>query len=349
MALITFKGISQNSSISKPLTDEEFLSIREEYFKKPDKELVEKQFRSIQQGGVKMNYIQDYYLKEVMSKAIGTRASWSIWDGLQNREIMEYFNGKVANNKKVFPDKDSLATKIATAFRLCGIRYCVKVPNFPLKVASKIIAKYNVNGNYYDYSCGWAARLLATLQNNINYFGTDPNDELFPKLMDIASDYKLANVANTSIVTLRCQGSQTFVPEWENKMGLCFSSPPYYSLEDYQIGKEQSYKKGMTYAEWRDSFIKPTVENCFRYLIPGGHFIFNVKSFRDYKTNEVYPIERDFLYEALNLGMEHVCIEPMTNIKRCHGNAGGGEYGDTGSKLMFSNNDERMHVLVKKP
>ena len=348
MATITFKGITQNSSISKHISDQEFASIEQDYYKKPDKDLVDRQFQSIANGGDKMNYIQDYYLKEVMSKAVGTRASWSIWDGIRNREIMEYFAGKVDSNKKVYPDTMTLAEKIATAFRLCGIRYCVKVPNFPLKVASGIIAKYNVNGNYYDYSCGWGARLLATLQNNVNYFGTDPNTELVPQLDAIASDYKNAVSTNVSITDVRCQGSQTFVPEWEGKMGLCFSSPPYFSLEDYQIGDDQSYKKGMTYDEWRNGFVNPTVENCFRYLIPGGYFIFNVKSFRDYKTNEIYPIERDFLYEALKLGMEHVCIEPMTNIKRCHGAAGGGEYDKTGSKLMFSDNDERMHVL-KKP
>ena len=271
-----------------------------------------------------MNHIQDYYLKEVMSKAIGTRASWSIWDGIRNKEIMEYFAGKVDKNKNVYPDTMTLAEKIATAFRLCGIRYCVKVPNFPLKVASRIISKYNVNGNYYDYCCGWGSRLLASLQNNVNYYGTDPNDELIVDLLNIACDYKMVNWENTSNVSIICKGSQTFVPEWENKMGLCFSSPPYYSLEDYQIGEEQSYKKGMTYAEWRDGFIGQTVENCYKYLIPGGYFIFNVKSFRDYSTGEIYPIEKDFLYESLKLGLEHVCIEPMTNIKRCHGAAGGG-------------------------
>ena len=130
-------------------------------------------------------------------------------------------------------------------------------------------------------------------------------------------------------------------------MGLCFSSPPYFSLEDYGIGKEQSYKKGMTYKEWRDGFIPQTVENCYRYLVKGGYFIFNVKSFRDYKTNEIYPLERDFLYESLKIGFEHVCIEAMTNNKRCHGAANGGEYED-GKKIMFSDNDERMHVLIKR-
>ena len=195
---------------------------------------------------------------------MGTRASWSIWDGIHNREIMEYFAGKVDSNKKVFPDTQSLAKKIETAFRLCGIRYCVKLPNFPLKTASEIVAKYNVNGNYYDYSCGWGSRLMAALQNNVNYFGTDPNTELVPRLNGLSSDYKRVNPSNASIIDIRCHGSQRVVSDWIGKMGLCFSSPPYFSLEDYQIGEEQSYKAGMTYEEWRDSFIYPTVDNCHR-------------------------------------------------------------------------------------
>ena len=347
MSRITYKGITQNSSISKPLTDEEFESIRREFYQKPDFSEVQAQMKTLHKGGTRMNLVYDNYFKEVMSKAIGTRASWSIWDGLQNKEIMEYFNGKVADNKKVFPDTMSLAKKIETAFRLCGIRYCVKLPNFPLKVAADVISRYNVNGNYHDYSCGWGSRLLGALKNNVNYFGVDPNEELVERLRECGRDYKTANPECTANVEIRCQGSQTFVPEWEGKMGLCFSSPPYYSLEDYQIGEGQSYKRGMTYQEWRDGFIPQTVENCWRYLEKGGYFIFNVKSFRDYGTNEIYPIERDFMYESLKIGFKHVCVENMENKKRCHGCAQGGEYSD-GKKLMFSDNDERMHVFVKE-
>ena len=36
MSLITYKGISQNSSISTSITDEEFASIEREYYQKPD-------------------------------------------------------------------------------------------------------------------------------------------------------------------------------------------------------------------------------------------------------------------------------------------------------------------------
>ena len=43
MAKITYKGITQNSSIEKKLTDEEFKQIAIDYYRKPDFSLVEKQ------------------------------------------------------------------------------------------------------------------------------------------------------------------------------------------------------------------------------------------------------------------------------------------------------------------
>lgn len=340
MALITYKGISQNSSISKPITDEEFASIEREYYQKPDFELVKKQLKSVHDGGTRTNHIYDYYFKEVMSKAVGTRASWSIWDGIRNREIMEYFAGKVDKNKKVFPDTNSLAKKIETAFRLCGIRYCVKLPNFPLKTVVEMLNKYNVNGNYYDFSCGWGSRLLGSLKCNVNYFGTDPNDELVGHLNDLVKDYKEVNDDSKSSVDIRCQGSQTFVPEWENKMGIAFSSPPYFSLEDYQIGEGQSYKKGMTYREWSDGYIPDTVRNIWKYLVSGGYFLFNVKDFRDYKTNECYPIASDFIKHAKECGFEFVGFEELKNIKRCHGDV-------SGKDVTLNDNAEKIHVFRK--
>lgn len=121
MAKITYKGITQNSSIEHKLTDEEFKQIAIDFYKKPDFIEVKKQLKKIHIGGTLMNKIYEYYLKEVMSKAIGPGASWSIYDGIHNKEIMEYFAGKTMVNKKIFPDTNTLADNINinTAFRLC--------------------------------------------------------------------------------------------------------------------------------------------------------------------------------------------------------------------------------------
>ena len=340
MALIDYKGIQQNSSIEKPLTDEEFLSLSVDYYRKPDIELVKRKLKTIANGGTRMNHVYDYFIKEVMSKSIGTRASWSIYDGLHNRQIMEYFNGKVDKNKKVFPDTMSLIEKIETAFRICGIRYCVKLPNYPLKSVYAILDKYNVNGNWYDFSCGWASRLLGALSRNINYFGTDPNHELTPKLIEISNLYKQVNGGCDSIVDIRTQGSQTLVDEWKGKIGLAFSSPPYFNLEDYQIGDDQSYKTGMSYSMWVDSYLKPTIHNIWEYLTNDGNFVINVKSFREYSTNVVYDIEGDVKNISESIGFRLTETLNLNNIKRCHGDI-------SGKDVSFNKNDEKIFVFRK--
>jgi hypothetical protein len=102
----------------------------------------------------------------------------------------------------------------------------------------------------------------------------------------------------------------------------------------------------MEYSEWVNGFVYPTVENCARYLVHGGHFIVNVKNFRDYKTNEIYPLELDFAKAAKENGFKFVAREALVNKKRCHGAAGGGEY-DNGKKIMFSDNDEKIYVFMR--
>lgn len=301
---------------------------------------VKKQLKKIAEGGTRINLVYDYFIKEVMSKSIGTRASWSIWDGLHNRQIMEYFAGKVDKNKKVFPDTMSLAEKIETAFRLCGIRYCVKLPNYPIKSVDAILNKYNVNGNWYDFSCGWGSRLLGGLRNKVNYYGTDPNYELTEKLNELASLYKEVNGDGTTVVDIRTQGSQTLIEEWIGKMGLAFSSPPYFNLEDYQFGEEQSYKPGMSYQTWVDSYLVPTIENIWEYLTKDGNFVINVKSFREYSTNVVYDIEGDVKNISESIGFVLIETFGLNNIKRCHGDI-------SGKDVSFNDNQEKIFVFKK--
>lgn len=338
MALIEYKGIKQNSSIEKKLSDEEFKQIAIDYYKKPDFKEVEKQFKKIHNGGTVMNKIYDYYIKEVMSKAIGPRASWSIYDGLHYKPIMEYFAGKTSVNEKIFPKTNTLAQNIETAFRLCGIRYCVKLPNYPISSVDLIINDYNVNNNWYDFSCGWAARLLGALHNDINYFGTDPNYELVDKLNEIITDYKKINETSKSKVDIRCCGSEEFIPEWENKIGVAFSSPPYYNLEDYVIGN-QSYKPGTSYEEWLENYMRNTIKNIYKYLVNDGYFIINVKNFNEYK------IENDVNRIAKEEGFILFDIETLKNIKRCHGDVKSAR-GD--KEVTLNDNDEKIYIFKKK-
>ncbi|MCQ2564748.1 MAG: hypothetical protein MJ152_02685, partial [Clostridia bacterium] len=249
------------------------------------------------------------------------------------KELVAHFWAKTQENKNVFPDTMTPIEKIKTAFRLGGKGVATKVSNFPMDTIDKIIRYYNVNDNYYDFSCGWGVRLASALKHNVNYFGTDPNYLLVERLEQYAKDYhKLC--FNSSIVDIRCQGSEHFVKEWENKIGLAFSSPPYFYLEDYKIG-DQSFKQGTSYQSWLDNYMRPTIKNIYRYLIDNGYFLMNINNFDKFKLCE------DVLNIATSEGFELYCCHTLTNISRCVGQKGK-------DGVNFNDNNEKIMVFIKK-
>ena len=255
---IKYKGEELNTSIKvEHLTYEEFKQIQSEYLEKPSKEEVIKQLKKIHNGGTQMNKIVDYFLKFVMGEVVVGNSKWSVNDVFKSKDVMEYFYSKSLLNEKVF-NSDSKMKNIMTAIRLGGKNVATKATNFPIKSVREILELYNVNNNYYDFSCGWGARMLGSLSCGINYYGTDPNYMLTKRLKLIEIAYKQANNVDT-IVDIKTQGSEIFIPEWENKIGVAFSSPPYFDFEDYKVGN-QSINYG-NYDKWKELYFVPTIEN----------------------------------------------------------------------------------------
>lgn len=341
MAKITYKGITQNSSIEHKLTDTEWLSIREGYYQKPGIEVVKKQLKSIHNGGTKMDKIYEYYLKDIMSKCVGPGASWSIYDGLKYKPIVEYLIGKAYSSPKAYDvGVKPLCYSFARTLLTAGIRYCVRLPNFPIKTVDMILDKYcPKNGNWYDFSCGWAARMLGALHKGVNYYGTDPNYELCDILQTIAQDYRDVNNI-TNMPTILAHGSEIRNDDWESIMDLAFSSPPYFDVEDYKIG-DQSWKPGVSYKEWVDDYVRPTIENIYFYLKQGGYFAVNVKNV---KGRPDIDIEKTWCDIADKVGFTFIGIESRQNEHRPHG--------DTQTKLgnkkaYKQNNNEKIFIFQK--
>lgn len=332
--IIKYKDKILETSIYKEITDNNYNQIVRDYYSKPDFNTVKKQFISISKGGVKNNHITNYYVKDLMAKTLVYFNKWSIEDVLEYKPLVEFFMGKANNNKKVFPDTMTDCEKIETAFRLCGKGVASKPANFPIKTIDEILNKYNVNNNWYDFSCGWGARLTGALKHNVNYYGTDPNFLLTERLNQLSKDYKECLNQN-NITDIRTQGSEIFIPEWENKMGLAFSSPPYFYLEDYKIG-DQSYKEGKSYQEWKDTYLECTFKNIFKYLIDNGYFILNINNFKDYMLVE------DSIEIAKKVGFSLIGEHTLNNIKRVYGTT------DINSKGGFNDNNERILIFMKE-
>lgn len=264
--------------------------------------------RKIAGTGVRCNKINQYYFKELMAQVQSSEARWSLADVLESRELLGIFKSKVLSNTSFYPPDNPIIINIETALRLGGKAYAQFPTQFPIKTAHNILNKYNVNNNYYDFSCGWGVRLMSALRKNINYYGTDPNYLLVNKLNELTNDWK-SIIKNKSEVDIRAQGSETFIPEWENKIGLAFSSPPYFNLEDYKIG-QQSYKTGTMYKEWLEAYMRPTINNIRKYLIKDGYLAINIKNTKD------YAIATDTMKIIEEAGFKFIGTELLTQRNR---------------------------------
>ena len=147
------------------------------------------------------------------------------------------------------------------------------------------------------------------MRNNINYFGTDPNHELYERLLELKQDYKSVAMFHNSTVDIRNTGSEVFHEDWKNKMGLAFSSPPYFLLEDYKTG-EQSAQQDTSYEDWQELYLRPTFRNIKEYLIDEGYFMINIK---DYSK---FTLEADSKRIAIEEGFEFIENIPLSPINR---------------------------------
>ena len=238
------------------ISTELFYELKDLFYKRPTFEELKQNILEIEGGSYNNKVITNFFVKDLMSHTKVYINKWTIEDVFNCKQLLGYFISKVKSNTLVYPPDEPLIKNIETAFRLGGIGVAGKVSNFPLKTVDLILRKYNVNNNYYDFSCGWMARLTGALRNNVNYFGTDPNYILIERIKQYTEYYKKVVNENTLFtkdcsVDVRCQGSEIFVPEWENKIGVAFSSPPYFYLEDYRIGN-QSCNVNTSYEDWKN-------------------------------------------------------------------------------------------------
>ena len=199
--------------------------------------------------------------------------------------------------------------------------------DFPFERCRELIRKYNTNNVMYDPSCGWGSRLCACINEGVDYYGTDPNDKLIPRLQKMG-DMTKSVLHSSSCFKLYCQGSEHPIESLVGKCGLILTSPPYFDLEDYRYG-EQSIV-GRDYGRWKEEFLRPTLQNCYEYLTEDGHAIINIKNTGKYKMFD------DTLRLAEEVGFKLKCFETL-EVKQRYAN----------NETHSLNNDESCMVLVK--
>jgi hypothetical protein len=180
----------------------------------------------VRNGGTNTTAITNYFFKDLMCNVKLYTPKWTINETFECDDLIRYYYSRTQSNDNLWPKDKSTIENIYTAIRIGGAGVAMKPSNFPMRTIDEILKKYNINNNYYDFSCGWGVRMLSALKNSVNYHGTDPNHVLVDRLRELHREYADISIFEAN-ADIRCTGSEVFHADWENKMGLAFSSPPY--------------------------------------------------------------------------------------------------------------------------
>lgn len=252
----------------------------DEIFKKFSDEELLKDIDSYRYGKGKLNKVLRQWFEECIFKCIAPRGNKSPWEALQNDEDIAKMFEIISRNTKFYNGNEIQNIK---SFIRNGGQITRKVANFCPKNARDIYFRYNdIHGrtlNCLDTSAGFGSRMSAVLLSGHNYYGIDPNEELYDKLFDYWCWLYLHNIiSDGQECELKDCGSEIFIPEWENKMDVSFTSPPYFNLEIYANDTSASTTNYNDYKSWLEQFAKPTIDNTYKYLKSGGYAMINIKN-----------------------------------------------------------------------
>jgi SAM-dependent methyltransferase len=287
-----------------------FLHYRKEgfpFFKLTEKEL-EKEINKLKVFNTDSILLEDDKLKQVMT-------------GLN---FVNYFMNHMWETKchsfetpmKAFLDDSTLKKAIDKRIRFgdnisdAGMRKVLswvtgthRVSNFRPTVAKWIYDNFSNEGNVLDFSCGYGGRLFGALSSKKvkSYTGTDPCTKTYNKLLEIVKTIK-----SDKKVILYNKPFEDLELEKEF-YDLSFSSPPYFNTEEYSYEPSQSFIRYNSKEEWKNNFLKPLIENNFRYLKKDGNFLINIANVKTYPE-----LEQDTIDLCIEAGFTYIKTYKMS-------------------------------------
>ena len=278
---------------------------RDEIFKKYSEEELSKDVDNYVSGKGRMTKFINHFFEECIFNCKDNRLKLTPMEAFQRDDILDKVRSLFANSPKLYTGSEIENIKKHFSLGWIGSR---KVANFCPRNARTIYQRYfkDLNGlNILDTSCGFGSRMLATILNGANYYGFDPNKELYGCLQNCHKwlvDHK--KVPEDRVCDIHCCGSEEHVPELDGKMDLSFTSPPYFNVESYSDDNGASTRNLDNYEGWLCEFVAPTLVNTFKYLKVGGIAMINIKNL---SRGQKKPLYDDFMrgFQAIP-GFEYV-------------------------------------------
>ena len=240
------------------------------------------------------NICSDYFMNKLRLRcgSYSFKAPAQVWENGTAKEIWRSIG---AIWRGINTNEDLSPTVYMSAFRL-GTYIATQ---FKPIVAKSV---YNMTGakTVLDTSMGWGDRLAGFFASDAtHYIGCDPNPNTFAIYSEMIREYSKMSPGKTTQI-YRC-GAEDLPWDSIENVDCAFTSPPYFSTEEYNKGgefeKDQSWAKFNEYDKWRDEFYLPVALNSFNSLSDNGFLLTNIM---DPKVKGVRHRSGDELVDSLH-------------------------------------------------
>ena len=205
----------------------------------------------------------DYFFLHHRIKA-KTKRHVSFFEALKDEDILAYVNSKVGSVKGVYSGnvtEDEFLRKRYDIFQL----YYGTINQFRPTEAKRLYCTLGPKKGVLDFSAGWGGRCLGAMAYGVPYIGIDANVNMKPTY-----ERMIKTLEPAIKVTMKFQPSET-VDFSKFTYDLVFTSPPYFTLEEYENMPEYGSKEGFL-----DKFFRPVVLNAWKHLDRSGHMALNM-------------------------------------------------------------------------
>jgi hypothetical protein len=205
----------------------------------------------------------DYFFLHHRLKA-KTKRHISFIDALKDKDILDYITAKVESVKGVSVDnlsEDDLLRKRYDIFQL----YYGTINQFRPTEAKRLYCTVEPKKGVLDFSAGWGGRCLGAMAYGIPYIGIDANVHMKSSYERMIHTLNPANKVTMIFKPSETVDFSTFTYD------LVFTSPPYFTLEEYENMPEYGSKEGFL-----EKFFRPVVLNAWKYLDRSGYMALNM-------------------------------------------------------------------------
>ncbi len=222
-------------------------------------------------GASTFNDVSNYFHQDLRLEcgSYGFRAPKEVWEKGTAKDIWRclgpIWRGINGVQKKVIKEVDGTETEKLIGGALTEKSY---ISAFRLGTFKPVVAKaiYDITNakTVLDTSCGWGDRLAGFFASDAEeYYGCDPNPNTYQRYQEQIASYNKFLSKPKKVQIWRC-GAEDLPYHKLPNIDVAFTSPPYFSTEEYNKGGEheedQSWHKFNEYDKWRDDFYLPVAE-----------------------------------------------------------------------------------------